>query len=182
MNFSDSLFGSNQQLSDENSFQALREFNLSQDSESDLQSQVRRSGSTGGSKPAGKSLGGRKNQPSTKKSRSKCKLDHKLKCISLNARSLKGKVPEFHAIIKEHQPDIICVTETHIDDSISSSELFPSNFNVYRKDRNCSGGGVAIAVKNSLASLPRPDLDTETEIIWTQILLTSGKTFLVGCY
>lgn len=25
-------------------------------------------------------------------------------------------------------------------------------------------------------------LGAETEIIWTQILLTSGKTFLAGCY
>ena len=43
-------------------------------------------------------------------------------------------------------------------------------------------GGVAITVKNNLASLPCLNLDSEAEIVWSQILLTTGKTFLVGCY
>ena len=66
--------------------------------------------------------------------------------------------------------------------TIPTYEIFPENYNVYRKDQNLDGGGVAIAVKDNLASLPCPNLDSDSEIIWTQILLASGKTFVVGCY
>ena len=104
-----------------------------------------------------------------------------LKFISLNARRLTGKIPEFHALIDEHRPDIVCVTETHLDSTIPTYEIFPDYFNVYRKDRNLDGDVVAIAVKN-LASLPCLNLDSEAEIVWSQILLTTGKTFLMGCY
>ena len=108
--------------------------------------------------------------------------DYDMRLLSLNARSLRGKIPEFHAIIDEHKPDIVCVTETHLDATIATYEIFPSDYNVYRKDRNLCGGGVAIAVKNNFASLPCINLDSDSEIIWTQILLKTGKTFLVGCY
>jgi len=45
---------------------------------------------------------------------------------------------------------VICVTETMVDSSIQDGELKIANFDIYRKDRNLHGGGVAIYVHHSL--------------------------------
>ena len=92
-----------------------------------------------------------------------------LKIISLNANGIRGKVLELQLLINKEHPDIICCQETRIDSGISSSELFPPNFIVYRKDRNCHGGGVCIAVSDKLTASPCPDLDSETESIWIKL-------------
>ena len=45
--------------------------------------------------------------------------------------------------IENYNPDIIIGTETHLDSSSNSSELFPPNYSVIRKDRefdNSKGG------------------------------------------
>jgi hypothetical protein len=45
-------------------------------------------------------------------------------------------------------PDIIFGTEIWIDSNIKGSQIFPSGYNIFRKNRNCGGGGVLIAVKD----------------------------------
>ncbi|XP_048579337.1 uncharacterized protein LOC116615558 [Nematostella vectensis] len=42
-------------------------------------------------------------------------------------------------------------------------------------------GGVLIAVKNNLVSIPRPDLDSDCEIVWCEVLLDK-ETILLGSY
>lgn len=64
----------------------------------------------------------------------------------LNARSLVNKSASFEADVYSKNFDIIAVTETHLDESLNSAELFPSNFRLYRRDRNRRGGGVLVAV------------------------------------
>ena len=44
----------------------------------------------------------------------------------------------------------MALSETWLDDSISDMELALVNYNLYRKYRNCHGGGVAVYVKSSL--------------------------------
>jgi hypothetical protein len=51
-------------------------------------------------------------------------------------------------LIDSTNPDIIFGTETWIDSNIKDSHIFPSVYNIFRKDRNCGGGGVLIAVKD----------------------------------
>ena len=75
--------------------------------------------------------------------------------------------------IGKYNPDIIIGTETHLDSSVNSSELFPSNYSVIRKDRNLdnSKGGVLIAMKDDLIGTHRTDLDTKCEIVWVTITI-----------
>ena len=40
--------------------------------------------------------------------------------------------------------------ETHIDNSILSSEILGRNYTIFRKDRNPNGGGVLTAVSNKV--------------------------------
>ena len=49
--------------------------------------------------------------------------------------------------------DIIALTETHLDYSISGSEVLPNNYLIFRRDRKSNGrhrGGVLIAVRDHI--------------------------------
>ena len=50
------------------------------------------------------------------------------------------------------KPDIIVGTESWLRPDIMNSEIFPSNYTVYRRDRDTSGGGVFIAVIDEKSS------------------------------
>ena len=57
---------------------------------------------------------------------------------------------DLHNLIETHKPNIIIGTESHLDSTIASSEIFPDNFqNPYRKDMKLGEGGVFIAVDNN---------------------------------
>ena len=67
--------------------------------------------------------------------------EHKLKIMTVNCCILRstGKRLDFASILHEHQPDIICGTENHLDNSITTSEIFPKGFDIFRKDRSLGG-------------------------------------------
>lgn len=74
-----------------------------------------------------------------------------------NVNGLRSKVEEFYLSVISSDYDIIVLTETFLNKSILNSELFVLNdYFVYRRDRDYSktgqvkGGGVLIAVRNSL--------------------------------
>ena len=78
-------------------------------------------------------------------------------------------------------------TETHLNSSINSSELFPPDFSVYRKDRTpgpsgISKGGVLVAIKNDLVGTHRTDLDTGCEVVGSQSKSRDPKTSLWACF
>ena len=65
--------------------------------------------------------------------------------------------------------------------NIASAEIFPSNINVFRNDRN-SNGGVFIAVNQDIPSFERKDLaNDDIESTWCQISIT-GQTALIGSF
>ena len=45
-------------------------------------------------------------------------------------------------MIEDNDIDIVMGCESHLDDSYFTSEVFPSNFTIYRKDSPAGGGGV----------------------------------------
>ena len=51
-----------------------------------------------------------------------------LKMLVINFCSIRNKVADLAVCIGEYNPDIIIGTETHLDSSVNSSELFPSNY------------------------------------------------------
>ena len=83
-------------------------------------------------------------------------------------------------LINEHDPDVILCQETKLDSSIYSSEIFPSSFSVYRKDRTLHGGGVCIAVKNSYESQFLDDLDAGIEAVWVQLQNKNKQRLVIG--
>ena len=70
----------------------------------------------------------------------------------LNARSLKNKLRDLHCNFNANNPDIVCITETWLNQSIPDSVILNGkNFSIFHEDRpnNREGGGVCILVNNA---------------------------------
>ena len=91
--------------------------------------------------------------------------------LLINCRSLKGEVAIFLASPNYYQPDCILGTESWLDKDTTTSEIFPPEYQVLRKDRNSKarGGGVFIAVRKPYDMTPLPDLETNCEILWAKV-------------
>ena len=87
-------------------------------------------------------------------------------------------------MIECSEPDIIVATETWLKPEIFTAELELDDYNVYRRDRPSGvGGGVMIAVHNSISSTEVSEEINGAEFIWTKILLSGHQQLYVGaCY
>ena len=123
-----------------------------------------------------------------------------LRCLSFNAQSLRSqnKLPDgtpfsnlksFQDLVYAEDLDIIAVTETWLNDSVSDNEILPSGYKIIRKDRVADkrGGGVLLALRNNLmfnriVSGNWFDHD-RLEIIATELeSVKSKKCLLCVCY
>jgi len=82
------------------------------------------------------------------------------KGLVVNFQSSKNKKEELCNLLDSANPNILIGTETWLRNDISSSEIFPEGYNVYRKDRWDGYGGVLVAVKTDYISEP---IDTEND-------------------
>ena len=72
--------------------------------------------------------------------------------ILTNCQSVRSKAGDIEVLIDSVKPDFICGTESWLDPDVNSSEIFPDNHSIFRKDREQpkTGGGVFQAVKGDL--------------------------------
>ena len=72
-------------------------------------------------------------------------------------------------------------TETWLSESVFDQEILPANYNIYRKDRPSRGGGVLIAVKDTIpVSVVPSNLSNNTpETI--AVRLNLRKPIILGC-
>ena len=108
----------------------------------------------------------------------------KLKLLLVNCRSLKSKRKQrdLQALVQQEDPDIICGTETHLDNTYFTSEVFPDTYDIHRKDRNRYGGGVFIGVRRDLLAMPEETLDTDCEAIWVKIIFAGKQPLYIGSF
>ena len=72
----------------------------------------------------------------------------------------------------------MAITETWLIDSIFDSEILPSGFSIYRRDRGSTGGGVLLAISSAIPScllLSAPDI----ELVVVKLILP--KPIVIGC-
>jgi hypothetical protein len=74
-------------------------------------------------------------------------IKNKLNLLNWNANSIKNKKDELLHILNDFKIDIAFITETKLQANI---KFKLPGYQVYRKDRNTNGGGVAIVAKKSL--------------------------------
>ena len=117
---------------------------------------------------------------------SSCKLQsHKgLKISHLNCLSLMKHFDEVKCLVTETDIDIMTLSETHLCTNIDDSEIRIPGYTLIRRDRNRSGGGVAMYIRNNLIFVQRDELcsDTKLEILVAEIKLEKQKPFCVICW
>ena len=73
-----------------------------------------------------------------------------MKLAIVNCHSIVNKHTELEALLHVHNLDLLICTESHLDETVISSENFPSQYTTYHHDRNRHGGGVFILVRNDI--------------------------------
>ena len=80
--------------------------------------------------------------------------------LTCNIRSIRNKINALISLVSNF--DILCFTETHLDDNILNRYLSFDGFDtIFRKDRNCFGEGLLVYVSNSLSFSMRADLEEQ---------------------
>ena len=108
--------------------------------------------------------------------------NNNLSVLYFIARSIKNKIAEFQALVDIEKPHIIAITESWLDDSFNDGEVFPTEYSVFRNDRNTHGGGVALGIRSTLNPVLKSDfLSNDIEIVWAEFDSNQGKS-LFGVY
>ena len=70
-----------------------------------------------------------------------------------------NKLSNFQSFVYSNPFEIYCITETWLSNLVYDHEIITSKCNIYRKDRKSRGGGVLVAINESLQSsiIPSPD-------------------------
>lgn len=93
----------------------------------------------------------------------------------MNICSLRNNIQEISEIISEWDLHIIAISETHLDTTINNALLNIDGYNIFRSDRNISGGGVAIYVQSHIPVRVKEDIRIDgVEVIWVQVQLLSN--------
>jgi exonuclease III len=89
----------------------------------------------------------------------------------VNARSLPNKINEFEILVEMQEIDIVCVTETWLNDKMPDEAIDCLGMNLCSHDRtNGAGGGVAVFINNRIPFKVRADLISKSfECIWVTI-------------
>lgn len=112
-------------------------------------------------------------------------FDNKLKSIKighLNARSLGTGFDFFTGVVLSSSFDIMCVSETWLNDNLPSDYFSIPNYRVFRHDRHTRGGGVCIYARDIFdCKIVMDDFATTigAEYLWLQIK-TFRQIFLLG--
>ena len=90
----------------------------------------------------------------------------------LNINSLRHKLDEVSKLLHDFEIDVFGLSETKLDDDVDDAELTIPCYRLFRKDRNKSGGGVAMYVSSRLhvQRFCDPDRD-DIEAFWLKLFL-----------
>ena len=79
--------------------------------------------------------------------------------------------------------DTIVGTESCLRPDHFTAEFVPPSYNVHRRDRlDKRGGGVFLAVRNTLTSSTDPTLEVNAELLWCTISLEHQKSLAIGAF
>ena len=111
-----------------------------------------------------------------------------LKFLHLNVNRLvtidANKFHEIrHLLSTNDNIDVICLSETFLNDSFDENQFILNGYQQFRRDRkNQEGGGILIFIRDNIPCVRRHDLELEQSIesIWLEIRHSVQKSFLFG--
>ena len=90
---------------------------------------------------------------------------------------------ELAKLMHDHELDVLGLNETRLSKDIRDSEVSVEGYDIYRHDRDTSGGSVAIYVKDTLSHQKRENIrDPNLEIIGIEITPRHAKSYIVLCW
>ena len=92
-----------------------------------------------------------------------------------------NKHVDIEVFLRLQNIQLVMGTESHLNESFLNSEVFPSGYTVYRKDRNIHGGGVFILVDESIPSSVI-EVDSPCEIIWVHLHVLKTTDVILGSF
>ena len=107
-----------------------------------------------------------------------------LRIAHLNCRGLLAHHDDVLLFIHNHSIDIMTLSETWLDDTVSDLEVCPPHYdlNIVRRDRNRRGGGVAIIFSNRVRYRTCSDLsERSVESLWVELFPNSKRAILMCC-
>ena len=111
-----------------------------------------------------------------------------VRIMTVNCRSLRSEtkrndlVELIRTYMVENTPDIICATESHLYMHYSSSEVFPSMFNIVRKYSVEGGGYVFIATHKKLLATEVKGFNSDCEAKLVKVSLQGSKPLFIGSF
>ena len=108
-------------------------------------------------------------------------IGDRFKIVHYNVQSIMNKVDLIESECLNF--DVICITETWLDDSIVDEDIKIENFNLFRRDRpGGHHGGVCMFVRNNVFCRRRRDLELPNiECIWVEVSI-KHKQYLIGTF
>ena len=107
----------------------------------------------------------------------RCRSGPKKSWLTINKGSAANKQAELEVFLNYHKIKLLVGTESHLNDSIYSSEIFPKNYSVYRKDRKT----VFILVDKSIPS-SKLELEFACEVIWVTLHVQGPHNIILGAF
>ena len=121
----------------------------------------------------------------TKTRRCRNSLKNNIKLAIINCRSLKNKIPELETFTSLTEPDIVIGTESWLTPDIKNSEVFPSGFSIFRRDRQFnekkSGGGVFIMTRKPFVC-SEIDIKTDCEMLAVNLELVGQQNVKIVAF
>ncbi|KAK9696366.1 hypothetical protein QE152_g31947 [Popillia japonica] len=92
-----------------------------------------------------------------------------------NVRGLCTKTQTLTCNLLNSDFDIVCLTETWLNPNILASEISNNKYSIFRRDRcittskKADGGGVLMALDNTLPASVRLDWQSQAEDLWITV-------------
>ena len=80
----------------------------------------------------------------------RCENPTNLIIAHVNVNSIKTKFEYFHDILRKGLLDILCITETKLDNTYADALFRCTGFKCYRKDRSSSSGGMLVYIREDI--------------------------------
>lgn len=105
-----------------------------------------------------------------------------LRICHINAQSIKNKIDDFRLTFENSLVDVICISETWLDEGISDSFISLKGYKIFRSDRKKRGGGVAIYVRNGIPCkfISQSEDGDKVEFLFIEISAVE-RNLLLGC-
>ena len=119
----------------------------------------------------------------TRSNSAKPKSSNGINIAQLNFVSLRKNKLELQVLINDNQFDVIGLNETRLNENTKDRELHIDRYEMYRNDRDTSGGGIAMYVRSNLPHHCRENItDPNLEILGIEITPNHVGSYVVLCW